>query len=148
MATFKSILILTTIIAAQAAAQTPSSQVKVVDDPITNNTDNSDSDKVYMVCEKMPEYPGGSAQLHADVKSLLKYPKKARKKKIEGRVIVQFVIEKDGSIGEVKVVRGKDSELDKEAVRIIKNLKPFTPGMMGDTPVRVWYSLPIDFKIE
>lgn len=148
MATFRSISIIATIIAAQVAAQSAYSQIRIVDEPVTNNINNSDPNKIFVACEKMPEYPGGSSQLQADVKALMKYPKNARKKKIEGRVIVQFVVEKDGSIGDVKVVRGKDPSLDKEAVRIIKNLKQFTPGRMGDTPVRVWYTYPIDFRIE
>lgn len=66
---------------------------------------------------------------------------------IQGRVVVQFVVTKTGTIGEVKVIRGKDPDLDKEAIRVVKSLPKFIPGKMNGEVVNVWYTLPINFKI-
>ena len=77
------------------------------------------------------------------------YPEEAAKNHIEGKVIVQFIIEKDGSVGEVKVARGVDKELDAEAVRVCKLLPKFSPGRNADgEPIKIWYTLPITFKIQ
>lgn len=103
--------------------------------------------KVFDVVEKKPQYPGGETALMKYVIDHIKYPESALAAGVQGRVIVQFVIKSDGSIGEVKVLRGKNEALDKEAVRVIKSLPKFTPGMMGDKPVNVWYTLPIMFRV-
>ncbi len=66
---------------------------------------------------------------------------------VQGRVVVKFVVKKDGSVGNVAVVRGKDPDLDKEAVRVVKSLPAFTPGTMNGKPVAVWYTLPINFRL-
>ena len=68
--------------------------------------------------------------------------------KIEGNVVVQFVVKKDGSIGEVKVVRSVEKNLDREAVRVIKSLPKFTPGRQNGEAVNVWYTLPVPFKLK
>ncbi|MDE6118730.1 MAG: energy transducer TonB, partial [Muribaculaceae bacterium] len=78
----------------------------------------------------------------------IRYPEQAAQNDIQGRVTVQFVVEKDGSIGEVKVVRSKDPDLDKEAVRVVKSLPKFVPGKMNGQSVRVWFTLPITFKLN
>ena len=78
----------------------------------------------------------------------IKYPVNAAKNNIDGRVIVQFVIEKDGSIGEVKVVRSVEEELDAEAVRVVKALPNFEPGRQDGEAVAVWYTLPVMFKLQ
>ena len=67
---------------------------------------------------------------------------------VQGRVVVQFVVTKDGSVGQVKVMRGKDPDLDKEAVRVVKSLPRFIPGKMNGQAVNVWYTLPISFKLQ
>ncbi|MDE6317852.1 MAG: energy transducer TonB, partial [Muribaculaceae bacterium] len=76
------------------------------------------------------------------------YPTMAMENNVQGRVVVQFVVTKDGSIGEVKVARGKDPDLDKEAVRVVKTLPKFIPGKMNGQAVNVWYTLPINFKLQ
>ena len=79
----------------------------------------------------------------------IRYPEAAQNKGIQGKVVVQFVVEKNGKVGEVKVARGVDPDLDREAVRLCKTLPAFSPGRnaVGD-PVRVWYTLPITFKLQ
>ena len=96
----------------------------------------------------MPEFPGGEAALMQYLMSHVHYPANAAKNKIEGRVIVQFVIKKTGEIGEIKVIRSVDEELDAEAVRVVKTLPNFTPGRQNGKPVAVWYTLPISFKLQ
>ena len=107
-----------------------------------------DDNKVFTSVEQMPVYPGGEAALLADVSKNIRYPSVAQENGIEGKVVVQFVVTKTGQIGEVKVVRGKDPDLDKEAKRVVKTLKKFTPGKMNGNAVNVWYTLPITFKLQ
>lgn len=78
----------------------------------------------------------------------IRYPSVAQENNIQGRVVVQFVVTKTGSIGQVKVVRSKDPDLDKEAVRVVKTLPKFVPGKMNGHAVNVWYTLPITFRLQ
>jgi len=82
------------------------------------------------------------------VVSNLTYPKKARRKGIEGRVIVKFIVEKDGAVGEVKVVKGVHPMLDNEAQRVVESMPDFRPGMQRGKPVRVSYHLPFNFSLK
>ena len=117
---------------------------------ILDDTDVSgDEDEVLKgPIEVMPEYPGGPNALVKYVQNNLKYPESAKKNKQEGRVFVDFVVEKDGSISNVSVMRGVCEEIDNEAVRVVKTLPKFTPGMHGGKPVRVQYTLPIAFMLN
>ena len=92
---------------------------------------------------------GGTKGLNLYLREHVHYPTIAQENGIEGKVIVQFVVEKDGRVGEVKVARGVDASLDREAVRVCKMLPKFSPGRnaVGD-PVRVWYTLPDTFKLS
>lgn len=105
-------------------------------------------EKVFTVVEQMPEFPGGTEQLYKWLHDHIRYPEQAAQNDIQGRVTVQFVVEKDGSIGEVKVARGKDPDLDKEAVRVVKALPKFVPGKMNGQAVRVWFTLPVTFRLK
>ena len=105
-------------------------------------------DQVFDAVEQNPQFPGGETALLKWVASHIRYPSVAQENGIQGRVTVQFVVTKTGSIGQVKVVRGKDPDLDKEAVRVVKSLPKFTPGKMNGHPVNVWYTLPITFRLE
>jgi periplasmic protein TonB len=108
----------------------------------------TDSTKVYPFAEVSAEYPGGMEALYRDMSNELVYPKKARKAEIQGTVFVQFVIERDGSMSNIKVVRGVDPEtLDKEAIRVISKLKPWKPAMQNGKTVRVQYNLPFKFVL-
>lgn len=104
--------------------------------------------KVFTAVEDMPQFPGGMTGLMQNLMENIKYPEAAVKNDIQGTVVVRFVINKDGSIGEADVIRGVDPELDAEAVRVVKNLPDFIPGKMGGKPVAVWYTLPISFKLK
>ncbi|MDE5649731.1 MAG: energy transducer TonB [Duncaniella sp.] len=107
-----------------------------------------DDNKVFDVVEQKPQFPGGEAALLKYVADHIRYPAMAQENNIQGRVTVQFVVTKTGSVGEVKVVRGKDPDLDKEAVRVVKSLPKFVPGKMNGHAVNVWYTLPINFKLQ
>ncbi len=107
-----------------------------------------DDNKVFDVVEQNPVFPGGEAALLKYVAEHIRYPAMAQENNIQGRVVVQFVVTKTGSIGQVKVVRSKDPDLDKEAVRVVKSLPKFTPGKMNGHAVNVWYTLPINFKLQ
>ncbi len=105
-------------------------------------------DKVFTAVEQMPQFPGGEVELMKHIQRNLKYPPVAMENNIQGRVVVQFVVTKTGKVGEVKVVRSKDPDLDKEAVRVVKTLPDFIPGKMNGQAVAVWYTLPITFKLQ
>ena len=107
-----------------------------------------EENKVFTAVEQMPQFPGGEGELMKYIRDHLKYPPVAAENNIQGRVIVQFVVTKTGKVGEVKVARGKDPDLDKEAVRVVKTLPDFIPGKMNGQAVAVWYTLPITFKLQ
>ena len=107
-----------------------------------------DDNKVFDIVEQKPQFPGGEAALLKYVAEHIRYPAMAQENNIQGRVVVQFVVTKTGAVGEVKVVRGKDPDLDKEAVRVVKSLPKFVPGKMNGHAVNVWYTLPIQFKLQ
>lgn len=106
-----------------------------------------DPDRIYETVEQDPLFPGGQEELKKFIDDNLRYPAVAKACGIQGRVIVRFVIKKDGSIGQIVVIRKKDPDLDAEAVRIVKSLPKFKPGMMNGKPVNVWYILPVTFKL-
>ena len=105
-------------------------------------------EEVFRSVEQMPQFPGGDAALTKFLSSHINYPPMAAENNIQGKVIVQFVVGKDGKVGEVKVVRSVDRELDNEAVRVCKLLPKFTPGRQNGQPVSVWYTLPVQFKLQ
>ena len=106
-----------------------------------------DENEIFKSVEQMPQFPGGEAALMKYIDSHIQYPPEAAKNNIQGRVILQFVVDKTGEIGEIKVVRSVDKELDEEAVRIIKTLPKFNPGRQNGQAVAVWYTLPVTFKL-
>lgn len=101
--------------------------------------------EIFQVVEDMPSFPHGNVQTW--IAKNVKYPVIARENGIQGKVYIQFVIEKDGSITDVKVVRGVDSSLDKEAARVINSMPKWKPGKQRGKPVRVSYTLPINFRL-
>ena len=110
--------------------------------------DDSEDDYIFTTVEKQPEFPGGEEELFKWLRNNLVYPKKAAENGIQGRVNCQLVIEKDGSITDVEVVRGRDPYLDAEAVRVLKKLPKFIPGEQRGQRVRVRYSLPVVFSLQ
>ena len=103
---------------------------------------------VYQIVEQMPEFPGGEAELFHYISKNIHYPQKAREKGIQGRVFIGFIVEKDGSISNVRNLRGVDSELDAEAIRVVESMPRWKPGMHRGEPVRASYQIPIWFKLE
>lgn len=95
-----------------------------------------------------PEFPGGEAELHKWLASHVDYPTMAAEEGIEGRVMVKFLVTEDGSVSNVQIHRGKHPLLDKEALRVVKSLPKFKPGNNNGHPVRVWYAVPINFKLS
>ena len=105
-------------------------------------------DEVFMVVEQMPEFPGGMKELMTYLKDNIKYPKAAQDKKVQGRVIVQFVVEKDGTPTEFNVVRSVDPDLDAEALRVLGGMPKWKPGMQKGQVVRVKYTVPVAFRLQ
>ena len=105
-------------------------------------------EEVFRSVEQMPQFPGGEAALMKYLQSHINYPPMAAENNVQGRVVVQFVVDKTGKVGEVKVVRNVDKDLDKEAVRVCKSLPKFTPGRQNGQAVSVWYTLPVTFKLQ
>lgn len=104
-------------------------------------------DSIFQIVDQMPEFPGGIEALMDFVGKNVKYPEEAKEKEISGRVFASFVIEKDGSVSNVKVLRGIGGGCDDEAVRVIKTMPKWKPGMQKGKPARVSYQIPINFKL-
>ena len=126
----------------KAAKSTPAASTAKV------QSEESATDNVFNTVEVMPQFPGGEGAMMQFLAANMKYPKEAMDKKIQGRVILKFVITSTGKVGDITVVRGVDPLLNDEAVRIVKLLPDFTPGMIDGKPVSVWYVLPISFKLQ
>jgi len=122
----------------------------VIAAPVTSSApvEEEDDQVVFQVVESMPTFPGGDAALFKYLSDNVKYPVIAQENGIQGRVICQFVVNKDGSIVDVQVVRSIDPSLDKEAVRVIQSMPKWTPGKQRGKAVRVKYTLPVNFKLQ
>ena len=140
--TFSRILILLCAVAWSLGAQAQKSI-----DLINDNYDAS-NDEVFHSSGHMPSFPGGDVALMKFIKDNMIYPYEALKNRIEGKVIIHFVVTKTGKVGNIKVARSVNKKLDQEAVRLIKLLPDFSPGRnnVGE-PVNVWYILPVIFKL-
>ena len=124
-------------------------KVVVVSAPVTSAPIEEEEDQViFQVVEKMPSFPGGDAALFKFLGENVKYPVIAQENGVQGRVICQFVVNRDGSIVDVEVVRSVDASLDKEAIRVIKSMPKWSPGQQRGKPVRVKYTLPVNFKLQ
>ena len=108
----------------------------------------AEQNKVFDVVEQQPQFPGGMGALNQWLGSNIKYPAMAAENGIEGRVIVQFVVERDGSVSGVHVVRGVDSSLDKEATRVVAQMPKWIPGKQNGSAVRVKYTVPVTFRLQ
>ena len=106
------------------------------------------NEKVFDIVEQMPEYPGGMQALFEFLKENIKYPEDAQKQKVEGRVIATFVVETDGSISNIEVVKHAFPSLDAEAVRVIQAMPKWIPGRQKGQAVRVKFVMPINFSLK
>lgn len=130
-----------------AETATPSNPPTVMEEKVTAN-EPTNTDKVFDTMDIQPKYPGGDKVLYRFLSNNIQYPVEAQEKNIQGSVVCQFVIEKNGSISDVKVVRSVHPLLDKEAVRVIKLMPKWTPGKQDGEVQRARYTLPISFKLQ
>ena len=134
-----SALVLLIIVFAPVGANAQNKKVKKAQ----THKDTTADDKVYKVCEQMPTYEGGDAALMKYIGENLKYPEEAKERGLQGRVVVGFIIEKDGSLTNFKVLRAVDRALDAEALRVVKGMPKWIPGRQNGQCARVRYLLPI-----
>ena len=121
----------------------------VSEDVDVKTVPEDDDDKVYQVCEKAPEFPGGMDAMMKYLYENIKYPAEAEAAGKDGRAIVQFIVKKDGSIGNVEIIRSSgDNSLDTEAIRVIASMPKWNPGTQGGKPVNVKFTLPVVFKVQ
>ena len=125
---------------AQVQTYTPPPPPKPVEEEAT--------DEIFVVVEQQPEFPGGTTALMKFLGDNINYPVIAQENGIQGRVIMNFVVERDGSISDVQVVRGQDPSLDREAERVIKTMPKWKPGQQRGKPVRVRFTLPVVFRLQ
>lgn len=104
--------------------------------------------KIFTVVEQMPMYPGGDAALMGYLHDNIKYPTVAAENGVQGRVVVGFVVERDGSITDVNILRGVDPSLDREAMRVVKSMPRWNPGKQNGSAVRVKYQVPVSFRLQ
>lgn len=106
------------------------------------------TDEIFVVVENQPEFPGGNAAMMKFLSDNIKYPVIAQENGLQGRVITNFVVERDGSITDVQVVRGVDPSLDREAIRVIQSMPRWKPGQQRGQAVRVRFTLPVVFRLQ
>lgn len=109
---------------------------------------SNEKEQVFTECEDMPEFKGGTSELFKFLSKNIKYPEEAQKQGIEGRVILSFIVEADGSIDEVKVLKSVNKYLDAEAIRVVSSMPSWKPGKQRDKGVRVLFNLPVNFKLN
>ena len=107
-----------------------------------------DSEGVYLIPDEMPKFPGGMQAMMKYLATNVKYPVEAQKKGVSGRVIIQFVVMEDGTPGQGKVVRGVDPLLDEEALRVVKTMPKWSPGMADGKAVKVRFTIPVMFSLS
>ena len=110
--------------------------------------DGPDENGVYMIVDEMPEFPGGDRALMDFIKDSIQYPADARKRGIQGRVFANFIVEPDGSLSDIKILRGIGGGCDEEAIRVIESMPKFIPGMQNGEAVRVSYTIPVIFRLQ
>ena len=118
-------------------------EVKVV-----NPESSSQEEKVFTLVEQMPRFPGGDEARIKYLKDNLKYPEKARKQGISGRVFISFVVEKDGTISNIRLLRGIGGGCDEEAMKVVAKMPSWEPGLQRGKPVRVQFNMPFSFNLD
>ncbi len=115
---------------------------------IQEEEEEEEEGQVFFIVEDMPEFPGGELALRKFIANAIKYPVIAQENGIQGKVYVNFVVDKDGSVQSARIARGVDASLDKEALRVVNNLPKWKPGKQRGKPVRVSYTVPISFVLQ
>ena len=139
-----SVLILLVVVFVPARANAQDKKEKTTQ----THKDTTTDDKVYKVYEQMPTYEGGNAALLKYLTDSVKYPELAKKHGVQGRVVIGFIVEKDGSLTNVKVLRAVDRALDAEALRVVKGMPKWIPGCQDEQLVRVRYNVPVSFRLK
>lgn len=114
----------------------------------TSTAQTKKNNMVFDVVEVMPQFPGGQTAMLQYMMKNIKYPKQAMKEGIQGRVTVSFIVEKDGRVSNVRLLRSVQPLLDKEAIRVVKSMPKWSPGKQKGKPVRVRFNLPVMFKLK
>ena len=122
--------------------------VEVKYTPVEVEEEEVEEQQIFQVVEEMPEFPGGMAECMKFLSKNIKYPTISQENGVQGRVIVQFVVNRDGSIVDPVVVRGVDPYLDKEALRVIQMMPKWKPGKQRGKAVRVKYTVPVMFRLQ
>lgn len=107
-----------------------------------------EEEKIFVAVEQQAEFPGGQAALMKWLSNNVRYPESAQQNDIQGRVVVRFVVEKDGSIGAANIVKGVDKDLDREALRVVKKMPRWQPGKNNGVAVRSYFNLPVVFRLQ
>lgn len=115
---------------------------------VAEEEEEEEESQVFFIVEDMPEFPGGELALRKYIANAIKYPVIAQENGIQGKVYVQFVVDKDGGISDARIARGVDPSLDKEALRVVNSLPKWKPGKQRGKPVRVSYTVPINFVLQ
>ena len=121
-------------------------QVRVVEEP--KPEPKPKEDEIFVAVEQNAEFPGGQQALMKWLSNNIRYPEAAQQNDIQGRVVVRFVVEKDGSIGNVTIAKGVDKDLDREAIRVVKKMPKWQPGKNNGQPVRSYFNLPVTFRLQ
>ena len=114
----------------------------------TSTAQTKKNNMVFDVVEVMPQFPGGQIAMMKYIMENMKYPEQAMKEGIQGRVTVSFIVEKDGRVSNVRLLRSVQPLLDKEAIRVVKSMPKWSPGKQKGKPVRVRFNLPVMFKLK
>ena len=127
---------------------TSATDEKVFDNAEEASKTSIAKNEAFDVVEQMPVFPGGQQALMAFLANTIKYPEQAQKEGIQGRVIVQFIVNENGQVGDVTLARGVDASLDAEAIRVVKEMPKWTPGKMNGEDVAVKYTIPVNFALQ
>ncbi len=136
------------IVSSEDNAAEAQTQTYVAPAAVQEEEEEEAAQQIFTVVEKQPEYPGGTAELFKYLSKAIKYPVIAQENGIQGRVVCSFVVNRDGSIVDIQVMRGVDPSLDKEAVRVISEMPKWKPGEQRGKPVRVRFILPVQFRLQ
>jgi TonB family protein len=115
----------------------------------TQQADSREKPEIpFVVVDEMPLFPGGDSALLGFIAKNTKYPESAKNRKAEGRVILRFCVNADGTVSQPSILKGADAELNAEAIRVTESLPRFTPGKQGGRAVPVWYMVPVEFRLN
>lgn len=130
-----------------AVAQEGTGEV-VFEEPAPVVAEESDDDKIFYAVEQQAEFPGGTAAMYKFLNKNQKYPASARRMGVEGKVFVKFIVDREGAISNIEIVKGINADLDNEAIRLIKIMPPWKPGKQNGRSVKSQFVLPVYFKLE